>query len=110
MNHVKGHKKFKNALNKWAFRISFPALIIFSFCYLFVSDLEYINTANYLLIPLFLISFVLAVISLPLEKKNDKRVIFRAAFSIIVSLGVLLLLAIFYIVPLLFPFGIPPIF
>ena len=98
---------FKNTANKSAFWIAALALLIFAIFYFFVTDTDYFSWVYYLL-PLLLISFGLAVIGLPLERKNDKKVIFRSAFSIIVSISLIVLLGFVYIAPILFPFGFPP--
>lgn len=108
---LKSRKKrsLKLVANQWSFGITLIVLFICAFFGFFISDFR--NEAwVYYLIPFSLVSLGLAVIGLPLEKKNDKKVIIRSAFSIIISLLLILLLCFVYIAPIIFPFGIPPLF
>lgn len=102
-------RSLKLVANQWSFGITLIALCIFTFFGFFISDFRN-ETWVYYLIPLSLVSLGLAVIGLPLEKKNDKKVIIRSALSIIISLLLILLLCFVYIAPIFFPFGIPPLF
>ncbi|MEI2356716.1 hypothetical protein [Mesobacillus zeae] len=106
---MSGTKKryVKDLANKWSFGITLTALMAFILWNLLIAD--YRNTTwVYYLIPVLLVSFVLAVIGMPLDKNNDKKSVVRSTISLVLSLVLVLLLGFIYISPLVFPFGIPP--
>lgn len=97
----------KNLANKWSFGITLTALFAFILWNFLVADYRNTNWVYYL-IPVLVVSFVLAVIGIPLDKKKDKNLVIRSIISLILSFTLVLLLGYIYISPLLFPFGIPP--
>lgn len=94
--------------NKWSFGITVSSVIAFIIWCLLVTDHRN-TTWVYYLIPFLLVSFILAVISLTLDKNNDKKSVIRSIISLFLSLILILLLGYIYIYPVLFPFGIPPL-
>ena len=102
-------RSLKLVANQWLFGITLIVFCIFTFFGFFISDFRN-ETWVYYLIPFSLVSLGLAVIGLPLERKNDKKVIVRSVFSIVMSLLIILLLCFIYIAPVFFPFGLPPLF
>ena len=102
-------RSFKLVANQWSFGITLIVLCLFACFGFFISDFRN-ETWMYYLIPFSGVSLSLAVVGLPLERKNDKKVIIRSVFLIVMSLLLILLLCFIYIAPIFFPFGIPPLF
>ncbi|WP_455660598.1 hypothetical protein [Pradoshia sp.] len=55
-------------------------------------------------------SLIIGVAGIPFEESNKKSHVLKSTFSIIVSLFLVILLALIYITPALFPFGIPNLY
>lgn len=100
-------REIKLRANQWSLGITVTALIAFTLWDLLVGDYRNSNLVYYL-IPVLATSFILAVIGISLEVKNDKKVVIRSIISLVLSLILILLLGFIYISPLLFPFGLPP--
>lgn len=106
---MKGTKRryIKDLANKWSYRITLISLVIFILWNLLVAD--YRNTTwIYYLIPVLVVSLTLAVIGIPLDEKNDKKLVIQSIITLVLSFIIIFLLGYIYISPVLFPFGIPP--
>lgn len=100
-------KHVKVLANNWSYRITLVGLVLFILWNFVVAD--YSNTTwIYYLIPVLVASFILAVIGIPLDKKNDKKLVIQSTITLILSAIMISLLGYIYISPVLFPFGIPP--
>ena len=100
-------KNFKAISNQASFMLSVICLIT-----LLSLNLFYTPTAHdfiLYLIYLALAAFLIGVVGIPFEQKNDKRQIAKSIFSLIVSLLIILILFTVWISPTLLPFGIPNI-
>lgn len=97
----------KRIANGISFGLTLTLLVIFILWLSLVTNYRDNNWVYYL-VPLLLVSFFLSVIGMPFDKRNDKIMILRSGFSLIVSFMLIILIGIFYVAPVLFPFGIPP--
>ena len=98
----------KGIANQISFVLSVVCLIIFISLLLFNPSTDH-DLALYLMV-LATAAFVIGVVGIPFEKKNEKKQVMRSTFSQIFSFLLALGLAILWVFPVFFPFGIPNLY
>ncbi|WP_455676012.1 hypothetical protein [Pradoshia sp.] len=101
-------KSIKGIANQTSFVLSVFCLFIFISLILFNPSTDH-DLALYLMI-LATVAFVIGVAGIPFERKNDKKQVVKSVFSLISSFLLALGLAILWVLPVFFPFGIPNIY
>ena len=101
-------KSIKGIANQISFVLSVVCLFIFISLILFNPSTDH-NLTLYLMV-LATVAFVIGVVGIPFEQKNEKKQVVKSVFSIIFSFLLALGLSILQVIPYLFPFGIPNLF
>lgn len=101
-------KSIKGIANQISFVLTVVCLFIFIFLNLYNPSTSH-NLPLYLMV-LATVACVIGVVGIPFERKNDKKQVVKSIFSIISSFLLALGLAILWLLPVFFPFGIPGIY
>ncbi|PQD93898.1 hypothetical protein CYL18_17215 [Pradoshia eiseniae] len=101
-------KSIKGIANQISFVLSVVCLFTFISLILFDPSTNH-NLTLYLMV-LATVAFVIGVVGIPFERKNEKKQVVKSVFSIIFSFFLALGLAILWVLPVFFPFGIPGIY
>lgn len=101
-------KYVKEIANQTSFVLTVVCLFLFISLNLFTPSTDH-DLTLYLMV-LAVAAFVIGVVGLPFEQKNEKKQVFRSTFSLIISLLLALVLGILWVLPTLFPFGIPNLY
>ena len=101
-------KSIKGIANQTSFVLSVICLFIFIFLILFNPPTDH-NLTVYLMV-LATVAFVIGVVGIPFERKNEKKQVVKSVFSIIFSFLLALGLSVLQVIPVLFPFGIPNLY
>ncbi len=101
-------KSIKGIANQTSFVLSVVCLFIFISLILFNPSTDH-DLTLYLMV--FTVAvFVIGVVGIPFEQRNEKKQVVRSVFSLIVSLLLVLILSILWVFPTFFPFGIPNLY